>query len=138
MFPCRYTLSSRPQVLCEPQLSCAPAEAPAQPGSSTVALAPTDDADEPRDAETYDDSDFYSHLLKEFLDGSAGGASKAATMTSAKNRKKVDRRASKGRKIRYSVQEKLVNFTVPVQLEPPPFATQLFANLFGAHAAAAR
>jgi hypothetical protein len=32
---------------------------------------------------------------------------------------------------RYHVQEKLVNFMVPVHQEPPAFAGQLVANLFG-------
>jgi protein AATF/BFR2 len=51
--------------------------------------------------------------------------------TGRKHRKLVDRRASKGRKIRYNVQDKLVNFMAPVTSEPPLFAAQLFANLFG-------
>jgi protein AATF/BFR2 len=49
-----------------------------------------------------------------------------------KKRKKVDRRASKGRKLRYQVMEKLVHFMAPVErTEPPTLANQLFANLFG-------
>lgn len=32
---------------------------------------------------------------------------------------------------RYHVLDKLVNFMAPVELVPPPFATQLFSNLFG-------
>ncbi|KAK9806267.1 hypothetical protein WJX72_007880 [[Myrmecia] bisecta] len=49
----------------------------------------------------------------------------------AKKRKLVDRRASKGRKLRYHVQEKLVNFMAPVQAETPAVTMQLFSNLFG-------
>ena len=48
-----------------------------------------------------------------------------------KHRKQVDRRASKGRKLRYHIHEKLVNFMTPVELEAPQFASQLFSNLFG-------
>ena len=48
-----------------------------------------------------------------------------------KQRKAVDRRASKGRKLRYHVHEKLVNFVVPVELQPTQFASQLLTNLFG-------
>ena len=48
-----------------------------------------------------------------------------------KQRKHVDRRASKGRKIRYHVHEKLVNFMTPVELKAPQYASNLFANLFG-------
>ncbi|EIE26312.1 TRAUB-domain-containing protein [Coccomyxa subellipsoidea C-169] len=100
-----------------------------------------DDEDEPdetvldaRDAETFDDGEFYQQLLKEFLEGS--GVDAAAVNASAqggkKKRKKVDRRASKGRKLRYQVMEKLVHFMTPVErAEAPTLATQLFANLFG-------
>ncbi len=52
-----------------------------------------------------------------------------------KQRKAVDRRASKGRKLRYHVHEKLVNFMAPVELAAPQFAAQLFSNLFGGGAA---
>jgi len=48
-----------------------------------------------------------------------------------KQRKLVDRRASKGRKLRYHIHEKLVNFMTPVELEAPVYATNVFANLFG-------
>jgi hypothetical protein len=47
-----------------------------------------------------------------------------------KRRKLVDRRASKGRKIRYHTMDKLVGFMAPAELVPPPFAEQLFGNLF--------
>ena len=46
--------------------------------------------------------------------------------------KVVDRRASKGRKLRYNVHEKLVNFMVPVPHERTSAAVdQLFSGLFG-------
>jgi protein AATF/BFR2 len=48
-----------------------------------------------------------------------------------KRRKAVDRRASKGRKLRYHIHEKLVNFATPVELQAPQFAPNVFANLFG-------
>ncbi len=48
-----------------------------------------------------------------------------------KKRKQVDRRASKGRKLRYHVQEKLVNFMAPVEHAGHGIATQLFSSLFG-------
>ncbi|KAL6764675.1 apoptosis-antagonizing transcription factor [Haematococcus lacustris] len=85
-----------------------------------------------RDPETYDDSELYQQLLKEFLEFSAAGgaAGLSGPAGGAKKRKLVDRRASKGRKIRYNVQEKLVNFMAPVNIDPPPFTEQLFANLF--------
>lgn len=49
-----------------------------------------------------------------------------------KNRRNVERRASKGRKLRYQVMEKLVHFMAPAERsEPPTMAAQLFSNLFG-------
>ena len=48
-----------------------------------------------------------------------------------KKRKNLDRRASKGRKLRYHVQEKLVNFMAPVEQAGHGIATQLFSSLFG-------
>jgi hypothetical protein len=48
-----------------------------------------------------------------------------------KQRKAVDRRASKGRRLRYHVHDKLVSFMAPVELDAPQFAPQLFSHLFG-------
>jgi protein AATF/BFR2 len=47
-----------------------------------------------------------------------------------KRRKVVDRRASKGRKLRFHTLDKLVGFMAPAPRERPPFAEQLFRNLF--------
>jgi protein AATF/BFR2 len=45
----------------------------------------------------------------------------------------MDRRASKGRKLRYHVHEKLVNFMTPTEEvgSAPGLASQLFGSLFG-------
>ncbi|GLC43953.1 hypothetical protein PLESTB_000213500 [Pleodorina starrii] len=140
----RLVLSACPRVLCEPPRAGGAAAAeldplggdadPAAAAAAAAAVATssvaTDVTEEERDPETYDDSEFYQQLLKEFLDkGLSDGA--AAAPKSAKKRKLVDRRASKGRKLRYHVQEKLVAFMAPVDFAPPPFAANLFSNLFG-------
>ncbi len=74
------------------------------------------------DPEIYDDADFYQQLLKELVDqrttdSSAPGSSvptvRWAAIKEAKTRKHVDRKASKGRKLRFNVHEKLQNFTAP-------------------------
>ncbi|WZH49233.1 apoptosis-antagonizing transcription factor [Fusarium acuminatum] len=77
------------------------------------------------DGDIYDDADFYQLLLKELVDqrtveGSSGagtgGAVPTVVLTAAKdnkNRKNVDRKASKGRKMRFTVHEKLQNFMAP-------------------------
>ena len=96
----------------------------------------------PRDervAETYEDADFYEQALKEFLEtrgagSSPGAASVPAASKPPKRRKQVDRRASKGRKLRYHVQQPLVNFCAPVELEVPGWAEKVFTRLFASSA----
>ncbi|KAM0351969.1 hypothetical protein ACHAPU_002487 [Fusarium lateritium] len=77
------------------------------------------------DRDIYDDADFYQLLLKELVDqrtvegtsgAGAGGELPTVVLTAAKdnkNRKNVDRKASKGRKMRFTVHEKLQNFMAP-------------------------
>ncbi|KQK02801.1 putative uncharacterized protein DDB_G0270496 [Brachypodium distachyon] len=87
------------------------------------------------DPELIDDSEFYHQLLKEFLESCDAGGSETAFYAlrkkQHKKRKLVDRRASKSRKIRYTVHEKIANFMAPVPMSVPPMATKLFENLFG-------
>lgn len=100
------TRAARPRRLC----SLEAVAAPAQGGAAS-------DADEEeeggfagaggdvRDTETFDDGEFYQQLLKEFLERSAGALGSLghdlAKSRGVKKRKQVDRRASKGRKIRW-------------------------------------
>lgn len=94
------------------------------------------------DTEIYDDADFYQLLLKELVDqrsadnGAAGEAVTTvrwAALKEAKVRKQVDRRASKGRKLRYTVHEKLQNFMAPEDRRrwEEPTIDRLFGTLFG-------
>jgi protein AATF/BFR2 len=80
--------------------------------------------------ETYQDGEFYQALLSEFLESSTSQLTQKLHKE-PKNRKIVDRRASKGRKIRYHVHEKLVNFMTPDEADVPEYASRIFANLFG-------
>jgi protein AATF/BFR2 len=84
--------------------------------------------------ELYDDADFYEQSLKVFLESRGGGGGAAGLAAHAarpkKRRKAVDRRASKGRKLRYHVQQPLVNFVAPVEKEVPAWAEKLFQRLF--------
>ena len=93
----------------------------------------------------FDDSKVYQMLLKDFVANSAssavgGGTSKEALRSSKKyknnngsKKKDVDRRASKGRKLRYKEIPKLVNFTFP--LSRPNTSSlnrdEYFQSLFG-------
>ena len=92
----------------------------------------------------YNDDDFYQQILKEFIDNRLSENNEASALgvkyaqlrqlQGKKNNKKVDTRASKGRKIRYHVHEKIQNFMAP---EPIFGAWQeekskeLFNSLFG-------
>ncbi|XP_074272810.1 uncharacterized protein LOC141596516 [Silene latifolia] len=87
------------------------------------------------DPELLDDSELYHQMLNEFLE-SVNNTSSEATFYTLKNkqpkkRKVVDRRASKSRKIRYNVHEKIVNFMAPRPVDMPEMAPKLFQNLFG-------
>lgn len=107
------------------------------------------------DTEIFDDDDFYHQLLKELIErktssGADGGLSSEGTEAGAvalgqrwlqlqrlraKAKRKVDTRASKGRKIRYDIHAKLVNFMAPVA-QPSRMSDEsrreLFASLFKA------
>lgn len=87
------------------------------------------------DPELLDDSEFYQQLLKEFFESCDLNSSEpgfyALKKLQPKKRKIVDRRASKSRKIRYSVHEKIVNFMAPMPMNLPPMAPKLFENIFG-------
>uniref|UniRef100_A0A182X3W1 Apoptosis antagonizing transcription factor/protein transport protein n=1 Tax=Anopheles quadriannulatus TaxID=34691 RepID=A0A182X3W1_ANOQN len=99
------------------------------------------------DGEIFDDSDFYHQMLRELIeyktsttDSPQEIASKLAELQKLRNKMKktVDTRASKGRKIRYVVHKKLVNFMAPV----PDYEwtdeakDELFGSLFGQRPAA--
>ncbi|XP_050236423.1 uncharacterized protein LOC126686426 [Mercurialis annua] len=87
------------------------------------------------DPELLDDSEFYQQLLKEFFEtidpSSSEMAFYAMKKLRTKKRKIVDRRASKSRKIRYNVHDKIVSFMAPRPMNLPPTAPKLFENLFG-------
>ena len=79
----------------------------------------------PSDPTIYDDADFYTLLLRELVDQRmADSSAPAAASNNApipalpsqrdfKVKKQVDTKASKGRKMRYTVHEKLQNFMAP-------------------------
>lgn len=91
-----------------------------------------ENTNEDGDPELLDDSEFYQQLLREFLESASSTAEFYAHKRKyVKKRKIVDRRASKSRKIRYHVHEKLVNFMAPEPMSLPDMAPVLFGNLFG-------
>ncbi|KAL5531670.1 hypothetical protein ACEPAG_4547 [Sanghuangporus baumii] len=97
----------------------------------------------------FDDTDFYQSLLRDVIDARSGSGGTTAGLdgitadwrTTQQQRKKarqktIDTRASKGRKLRFDVHEKLQNFMAPA---PQPGGTtwheeqidELFASLLG-------
>lgn len=96
------------------------------------------------DEAIYDDADFYGLLLKELLeqrsaDLNANGAAEFVVQApwqvarDAKTKKVVDTKASKGRRLRYTVQEKLQNFMAPEERGEwgERQRDDLFSSLFG-------
>lgn len=93
-------------------------------------------------SDIYDDNDFYQVLLKDWtashgaLSSSTAAAMSAILVSTSKkqHRENVDQRASKGRKIRYDVHAKLINYMVP-QIEKGAWTDskidEFYASLLG-------
>ena len=92
------------------------------------------------DEKIYDDADFYGLLLKELLEQKSQDSVAASGIDlnfnlrhEAKTKKIVDTKASKGRKLRYTVHEKLQNFMAPEDRSTwgERQTDELFRSLFG-------
>lgn len=92
--------------------------------------------------EIFDDSEFYHQLLRELIEYKSNNDENQSEITQkfielqkvrSKMKKKVDTRASKGRKIRYIVHNKLVNFMPPRDTSEytDEAKTELYNSLFG-------
>ncbi|XP_054502982.2 protein AATF isoform X1 [Agelaius phoeniceus] len=126
----------------EPQ----PAPAP-QPGPGSSEVLPPSDSNrhlKDIDEEIFDDDDFYHQLLRELIERKTtaldpndqvamGRQWLAIQKLRSKIKKKVDRKASKGRRIRYHVHSKLVSFMAPIDpcTMNDDARTELFRSLFG-------
>lgn len=75
------------------------------------------------DPEVFDDDDFYHQLLRELIDSKTGDSTDSMTVTRkwleiqklrSRMKKKVDTRASKGRKLRFETHKELLNFMAPI------------------------
>ncbi|TFK74917.1 TRAUB-domain-containing protein, partial [Pluteus cervinus] len=90
------------------------------------------------DVELFDDTDFYHQLLRDVIDsredGTHGSGNWVAAQRQRKEQKTVDTKASKGRRLRYEVHEKIQNFMVPVPVAGSWHEEQideLFSSLLG-------
>ena len=90
--------------------------------------------------EIFNDDDFYHQLLKQIMENKIDDVdvdlrkyNEIQRMRNKLNKKQVDTRASKGRKIRYDVHEKLVNFMAPIDYSTynNQALDELFKSLFG-------
>ncbi|KAK6190449.1 hypothetical protein SNE40_002313 [Patella caerulea] len=94
------------------------------------------------DVEIFDDSDFYHHMLREFIDRKSSEIDDPLALgrqwlevqkSRTKVKRHVDTKASKGRKLRYNVHSKLVNFMAPIDNSPwtDEARDDLYKSLFG-------
>lgn len=113
--------------------------------SKRINKSDSDESDEDSsakyDKEVYDDRNFYSLLLKSYISDNNSGdqfltAEDIAELKKYKKNQhsKVDRKASKGRKIRYVPHAKLQNFMFPMGVTQKEEllidSDRLFASLF--------
>jgi protein AATF/BFR2 len=95
------------------------------------------------DPEIFDDDDFYHQLLRELIETKTSSDMNDPIALSRKwieiqklrnkMKRKVDTKASKGRKVRYDVHSKLVNFMAPIDYSTysEEAKNDLFNSLFG-------
>lgn len=92
--------------------------------------------------EIFDDDDFYHQLLRELIELKSSDITDPVQLgrqwiqlqnMRSKMKRKIDTRATKGRKIRYVVHNKLVNFMAPYDenLWTEEAKTELYNTLFG-------
>lgn len=92
--------------------------------------------------EVFDDTDFYHQLLRELIEHKSNVGDNQSEITQKfielqkvrnKMKRKVETRASKGRKIRYNVHNKLVNFMPSKDSGnwTEEAKSELFSSLFG-------
>lgn len=101
-----------------------------------------EDDDDTFDPEIFDDNDFYRQLLRQLIESKTPADSLDSTALSrrwlevqklrSKMKKKIDTKASKGRKIRYQVHNQLIGFMAPIDTCTYEEETKdaLFASLF--------
>ncbi|XP_050475464.1 protein AATF [Bombus huntii] len=107
----------------------------------------TEDSDGRRiqdyDSEIYDDDDFYHQLLRDLIEYKSSDITDPIQLSKQwiklqnmrrKMKRKIDTRATKGRRIRYNVHNKLVNFMAPITISDTwtdHAKDELYSSLFG-------
>ncbi|XP_016040974.2 protein AATF [Erinaceus europaeus] len=127
---------------CEPTAQPVPESLPGQP--EILPQAPANAHLKDLDEEIFDDDDFYHQLLRELIERKTSSLDPndqvamgrqwlAIQKLRSKIHKKVDRKASKGRKLRFHVLSKLLSFMAPIDHTTmnDDARTELFRSLFG-------
>lgn len=115
-------------VLVDPQRVKRKAHAPLQ----TRMTEATEGAEDLLDELMYDDSEFYQQVLKEFIESGGGAGQDTIVRRTYRKKKIVNRKASKGRQLRYTLHPKLENFMFPEPYPTPDMdVDELFRSLFG-------
>lgn len=95
------------------------------------------------DSEIYDDDDFYHQLLRDLIEYKSSDITDPIQLSKQwiklqnmrrKMKRKIDTRATKGRRIRYNVHNKLVNFMAPITINDTwtdHAKDELYSSLFG-------
>ncbi|XP_061743861.1 protein AATF [Nerophis ophidion] len=126
--------------------------------SDAVPAEAEEEADAPRkanlhlkdlDEDIFDDDDFYHQLLRELIERKTGAVDPNDQVAAgrqwlqiqklrSKMKKKVDTKASKGRKVRYHVHAKLLNYMAPIHHAAmnDEACNELYRGLFGRDASA--
>ncbi|KAG5437920.1 hypothetical protein PCANB_000266 [Pneumocystis canis] len=93
---------------------------------------------EPKNKERFDDTDFYQTLLldlinRRMVDSGNTREMRWSILRQKKQKNNVDTKASKGRRLRYHVHDKLQNFMTPnpINLWTEKQTDKLFSSLFG-------
>ncbi|KAL1779012.1 AATF isoform X1 [Sigmodon hispidus] len=133
-----YRVLGKPEPAPEPVAESLPGEPEILP--QIPANAHLKDLDE----EIFDDDDFYHQLLRELIERKTSSLDPndqvamgrqwlAIQKLRSKIRKKVDRKASKGRKLRFHVLSKLLSFMAPIDHTEmnDDARTELYRSLFG-------
>ncbi|GLH04717.1 Protein Aatf [Gryllus bimaculatus] len=132
----RHVLSNRTRLLQRTRV-------PRTVGQILGEPEPSENLQPDHDPEIFDDSDFYHQLLRELIERRSDDSTDANTLgrrwaalqkLRTKMKRKVDTRATKGRRLRYDPHQKLVGFMAPVESSTmwnDKAVNELYNSLFG-------
>ncbi|KAF2899708.1 hypothetical protein ILUMI_06466 [Ignelater luminosus] len=135
-----HILSDKEKLIKRTQLKRTDYEIVGQQKSNEDNETSQDQSVEVHDSNIFDDTDFYHHLLRELIECKSADVTDPVQLgrqwmqlqnLRSKMKRKIDTKATKGRKIRYVVHSKLVNFMAPIEDNNNSAVTDLCGSLFG-------